>query len=103
MPILILMFSMSLLSFTANSNTIEAAHEARSITVEYYETSKTGKVFTRGCSHCNQSIYDFNVPPIISIDGKNISLKNFIKSPVRNRLGTIIIDQLTNTVLRINF
>lgn len=90
-------------SSLAHSSSIEIAHEASSIRVEYYDTSKSGKVFVKGCTHCNQSIYDFKTPPTFNVDGQNISLTEFLKSPIKNRLGTIVIDQTTNTILRVNF
>jgi len=92
-----------LLAQSINLNAFEVAHEAERIKVEYYDLSKTGKVFVTNCSHCSQAIYDFSEPPIITINDKQIAFGQYLKSQKNKQLGTIVIDPKNNTVIRINF
>jgi hypothetical protein len=92
-----------LFSSISNAYVVEAAYEAGSIKIEYYEATEEGRVFVDHCDNCKQKIYKFTTPPKINVKDKEVNLKQYIKTQTGRIAGTIVIDVRTKSIIRINF
>ncbi len=93
--------SFSLNSFSAQF--IELAVETNRIKVEYFESSKKGKIHVKNCSHCEQPYYTFTNKPIIKKFGKIISFDEFLTDYWNVEDSTLFLDPVSLSVLRINY
>jgi hypothetical protein len=101
MKLFLLFLVMSLTSLS--HGIIETAVESPGIKAEYYETSKTGKIFVIDCNQCDRSFYSFSSTPKITKNGLDISFKKFMADPKKGGFTTLILNLQDDSVLRINY
>lgn len=81
--------------------TLDIALEADSLKLEYYETTQRGIIRLKGCTYCDQDIYEFKSKPAIEKNGKEITFDFFLKDFWNARSPTIFLDKKTKHVIRV--
>lgn len=82
-------------------STVDTALETSGIRVEYFESSRKGVVYVKGCEQCSQKFYKFSDEPRVKRKGKYISFEEFMTDYRNAEHPTIFLDKRTRSVRKI--
>lgn len=99
--ITLILFSLLMSDCYSASTALNIAVEAKSIRVEYIESSKRGVIYVYSCNQCKQRQYYFDKAPTILRSGKSISFRTFLKDYWNAKIPTLVLDPYSKTVLKV--
>lgn len=81
--------------------TLDIALEAKSLKLEFYETTQRGIIRLKGCSRCEKDFYDFEKKPSIIKNGQSISFEAFQNDFWNAQYPTIFLDKTNQLVIKV--
>lgn len=77
------------------------ALEAKTIRVEYIQSSNRGIIYVHGCRQCKQRQYSFSGQPEIKRKGKQLPFSTFLKDYWNAKYPTLIVHPTNQAVQRV--